>query len=134
LSILIFLGYVWFVFPSNPGPGEGESVRLVVPWGGGARGAAKVAAEAGVIENQLVFALYLRLSGAARQLQAGSHDVQNDWTPERLARELTSTGMATDVSRLTIREGLSRYEIADLLEERELIEREDFLSAAARPC
>ena len=69
--------YLMVIYPGKAGPGSGRDIVLEVPWGGGARAAARNAVEAGVVRGELRFTAYLRLSGAAARLQAGRHQVRD---------------------------------------------------------
>jgi UPF0755 protein len=120
--------YLLLVYPDTPGPGTGHQVVVEVPWGGGARGVASQAAKAGVLRSELRFVAYLRLTGIAPRLKAGRHLVRDDWTPAQIAAELTKQGLGRQL-RVTIREGWSRFDIADELERLDITSREGFLEA-----
>lgn len=122
--------YLMVIYPGKAGPGSGRDIVLEVPWGGGARAAARNAVEAGVVRGELRFTAYLRLSGAAARLQAGRHQVRDDWSPARIADTLSRPGIGRQ-SRVTIREGWTRWDIADELERKGVTTARSFLAASA---
>ncbi len=112
VGVLIALGAVaaWAVDRYvSPGPLK-EPATLIIPRGIGVDGIARRLAEAGVIDNRLLFTLAARLGGD-RALQAGEYA----FAPGMSARgvmELLRSGR-TVVRRLTIAEGLTTAQVLD---------------------
>lgn len=126
------VGHLLVVYPDTPGPGAGREVIIEVPWGGGARAAARQAVAAGAVRDELRFTAYLRLCGAARRIKAGRHMVRDDWSPARIARALAGPGMP-EQARVTIREGWTIFDIAGELDRKGVVQRAAFLEAARSP-
>lgn len=124
--------YLTAIYPERGGPGQGQPVEVDLPWGGGARSAARSAANAGVVDDPRLFALYLRLSGWAGRLKAGRHQLRDDWSPSKVARALSTAGAGAQV-RVTLREGLTRFEMAEELERQGICARQAFLEATEAP-
>jgi UPF0755 protein len=124
--------YLFVVYPRQPGPGRGDEVVLDVPWSATAEQTARRAAARGVVAGWRRFALYLRATGAARRLQAGRHEVRDDWTAAEVAAALTRSGRARQV-RVTLREGESRLDLADELDRLGVVDRERFLASTEDP-
>lgn len=124
--------YITRMYPAAVGPGSGEEVVIDVPWGGSTSAVAQQAAEKGAVSSASQFAWYLKLSGTSRRLQAGRHLVADDWSPAKIAEALTGPGQAADV-RVTLREGLSRFELGVELERRGITSRDAFLEATSDP-
>ena len=112
----------------SEGPGRGQSVSIDVPWGARPATVARRAEEAGALRGAWRFALYLRLTGAGRRLQAGRHLVQDDWSPGELARALAGPGLGRQV-RVVHREGASRFALATELERLGVVSADSFLAA-----
>lgn len=122
------VGYLLGLYPRAAGPGGGADVTIDVPWGASPSTVAARAEEAGAVRGALRFALYLRLSGAARRLQAGRHRVRDDWSPAEVARALAGRGLGRQV-RVVHREGASRFALAAELDRLEVTSAAAFLEA-----
>jgi UPF0755 protein len=95
------------------GPLASETV-LVMPRGMGLDGIARRLAAAGVIEHRWLFALGVRLSGAAGKLRAGEYAFPVEIS-SRGVMELLVAGRTVQ-RRLTIPEGKTTREVLDLID------------------
>ncbi len=102
-----------------PGP-LAEPVTLVIPSGTGLGGIAGLLARSGAIDSALVFILGVRYEAATRELQAGEYTFPPHVSARRAVDILRSGD--TVVRRLTIPEGLTNFQIAQLLRETEGLE------------
>ncbi len=94
------------------GPLASETV-LVMPRGMGLDGIARRLAEAGVIEHPWLFALGVRLSGAAGKLRAGEYAFPAAISSRGVMEQLVAG--RTVQRRLTIPEGKTTREVLDLI-------------------
>jgi len=84
-----------------------------------------------VISNGLLFFLWARFNGSEKKIHQGLYRFESSVAPwEVLERLVTGKGVFRSV---TIPEGLTIKEIADLLDKMEIVDREKFLAAAAEP-
>lgn len=121
---------VWLalVYPHQKGPGRGREVQIVLSSAMTPQRLAWRLASDGIIADPRIFAAYLRLRRAEDRLRIGSIVLRDDLTPEevaiRIARDL---GQASD--RITLHEGMNRFEIAALLDRHGVCTREALLEA-----
>jgi len=102
-------GYGQFV---QPGPLVAERA-VVIPKGSGLDGISKILVEAGVVAEPLVFRLGVRLRKDAGSLRAGEFAFPAHVSPVEAA-EILKAGK-TVVRKVTFPEGLTSYEIVDIL-------------------
>ena len=103
----------WFWHEFNAaGPLRDEKI-VVIPKGAGTSGIAKVLADAGVIENPLVFKIGARLTAEGLPLHAGEFKFPASVSPRGAMRVLIEGKVV--LHRLTIAEGLTVSEVYDLL-------------------
>jgi UPF0755 protein len=103
----------------RPGPLSADTV-VYIPQGSGLEAIARQLAQAGVIEDPLVFRLGAHALGATRALRAGEYLFPAALSA-RDAIELLRSGR-TVVRRLTLAEGLTSFEIVALIEKAEALE------------
>lgn len=108
-----FWGYTEFV---QPGPLSAEKV-IVIPQGAGIERIALMLARHNIIKVPLVFSLAARTVAANKPLQAGEFSFPKDVSPRRVL-EILQNGKQV-VRRLTIAEGLSKFEILEIVKNTE---------------
>ena len=81
---------------------------------------------AGVLKDPLTFKLYGKWTKADRGIKAGTYVIDLGWTPKRLLVALREGTLAAQ-TKITIPEGYNRWQIADLLSRKGLIDRTKFL-------
>ncbi len=119
LSVLVVLGIVLLVAIgvakrefTAPGPLE-EDVLVQVPKGADIRGTSRLLAENGAIDNAMLFRLGARYRGEARAIRYGEYRI-----PARASMEEILAMMVrgdTVVHRITVAEGLTSWEVVELL-------------------
>lgn len=82
---------------------------------------------AGLIRDAKIFRLLVRYRGVDSQLEAGDYQLRPNMSLEEIVNALQS-GRPSEAT-ITIPEGWRVEEIAEMLEERELVEAEEFLRA-----
>lgn len=126
LFVGFWLGYIFFGVSGNPQPvdiqvEQGEPFATVVH---------RLHAQR-VITNEKFFSLWARISGSDKKIQSGLYRFDPAVSPrEVLNRMVLGKGLFYSV---TIPEGLTIKEIADLLANLQLVDRAKFLAQAADP-
>ena len=98
------------VLPSDP-------VDLVVQPGASARTVAQLAVDAGAQTNATLLYWWFRLSGEARQIKAGSYEIEQGTTPRRLLQKLVNGEQA--LRSVTFLEGWTFSQVRDSLSKAE---------------
>jgi len=97
---------------------EGEDVRQIT----------KNLQQKGLIKHDLPFLVYLKLNGLSGKIIAGEYRIMPESTPIQIVEILTGGKVTTD--KITIREGWTNNQIGDYLEEKKIVTKAEFLSAA----
>ncbi len=86
----------------------------------------------GIHVNPYLFLLYIKLTGHSKDLRAGEYMVSTSQSVRGLAKELVEGRVY--LRSVTVWEGMSMFDIADLLVQQGLLaHRDEFLSAASDP-
>lgn len=128
LSAVIAIFALTFLWFANVAPGNGSHpVLFELKSGTGVRKAAVDLKSKKLISSAGLFVLYARLTGEGGKLQAGTYRLDNGMSPRTILRKM-ATG---DVYRLlfAVPEGYSVYQVAELLEQKGLLDKNNFLSA-----
>lgn len=88
--------------------------------------------EAGVIENGELFTIYLRIMGASSRMREHEVVVPPKSSPFFILRVIAK-GYGEKQRRVLIREGLNRFEIADVMEDMRVCTARDFVAATEDP-
>jgi UPF0755 protein len=118
LAVVVFAFMVggivaWFWHDFNAGGPLRDEKVVVIPKGAGINGIAKVLADAGVIENPLVFKIGARLTAEGLPLHAGEFKFPASVSPRGAMRVLIDGKVV--LHRITIAEGLTVSEIYEVL-------------------
>ena len=105
-----------------------EQVTVEVRPGATFHSVTKVLDEKEVINSRRKFYLYAKLKGALQSIKAGEYLFDPGVTPEEILRKLRKGSVIK--YRLTIPEGYNLYQIAELLDKKGLISRQEFISTA----
>jgi len=118
LSLLVALGVAWWLqHPLAPQLAADEVLDVSVPAGASARRVAEAVAQPGVAAPAWSLHLWFRLSGQARQIQAGSYEISASSTPRSLLDQMVRGEQA--VRRLTLVEGWSWPQVLQALRQAE---------------
>ncbi len=126
LGLLFWLSLeVNFLFtPVNPG----GQVSFVVPSGATARDIAQILHEAGLIKSPVLFRLIAKYHGLDGRLKAGDYQLEAGLTMSEIVRRLEEGQVKTIA--FTVPEGLTVVQVAELLEQKGLVSKSEFLEAA----
>jgi UPF0755 protein len=103
-------------------------VTLEIVPGTSARETVTKLAELGIVRSERVMHYLVRMSGLDREIRFGEHVFGGAMTPEKVLEELVRS--PTPTVQITIPEGLTLYEVADLLAEEELADATAYREAA----
>lgn len=129
LVIVTLAVLFYFLLPAAL-PGQ-VPVEVRVTTGSSTRAIARQLAAQGVVRSAEHFLLWVRLLSADGRLQAGDYLLSPGMTPPAIVAVIRDGRVAG--KGVTIPEGYTVAQIADLLERLKLAEREKFLAAAADP-
>ncbi len=105
----------------RPGPLETETV-VMIPRGSGFSGITAILESAGALEDPIAFRVMSRLTGRDRNLKAGEYEIETHASPNAILDALES-GDAI-LHRITVPEGLTVYEVFEILEKSRILSGE----------
>jgi len=124
LAMIVFS--LSLLFPPVRRVGEPERVTVMIPRGATPEKIAELLKERGIIRNRAVFLLAARAMGVERKLRAGRFTIEKRRGTLEVIRQLTEAMKPEDL--ITIPEGHTSREIAEILHREIYIDPEDFLS------
>ena len=131
IRIFLSLVLLWYLLCLLPA-GSGRIVRDVsFPTGSGIRKLAIELKSTGIIRSSWHFILVSRLRGQAHRLKAGDYRINDAMTTTEILRKLVNGDV--DYRRFALPEGYSIYQAAELLEQKRLLGRDEFLKACRDP-
>lgn len=108
-------------------PGSEETIEVDIPLGSSSRGIAEILEEEGLINNQLIYRLFIKVNNYA-DFQAGEYQLSPSMTLAEISETLqTGTVARPALYTVTIPEGRTIEEIATLYEKNANIDAEEFL-------
>lgn len=133
ILLVVCLGFSWGLWNYlNTPPGENEDIRCVeISSGTHFIQVAQILEREGIIIGVKRFRLFARLKGIKKEIKAGDYLFHTAMTPSEVLDKLVKGEYRTH--KVTIPEGFTMFQIADLLEEEGLIEKEKFLKCASDP-
>ncbi len=108
---------------------DSSSVSINIPRGANVREVARILNDAGVINNPGFFKLYVRFTGAYKEISNGLFDIRKNMDYEAIINYLKSLSNRLDVLEITFQEGLNVTQYARLLEQNGVCGYEEFLNA-----
>lgn len=108
-------------------PGNKDLITVEIPKGSTAESIGKLLDDAGVIKSSTVFNYYSRFKKYSSQYIAGFYGFTRGMSLEEICRIITS-GKTNTVS-FTIPEGYTEYDIADILAQNGIVDRDKFVYA-----
>jgi UPF0755 protein len=123
LVVSLSLGFGLFLV--NPANKEGVNQVFVVKEGSSLKQVAGELEKGGLITNKTLFVLWARVKGYGKGVRAGEYSLSPAMAPIQLL-EILRKGLVI-LHAVTIPEGFTRHQIADLLEAKGLADRKHFL-------
>jgi UPF0755 protein len=128
VRICLLLILAWYLLCLLLPVGSGKTVRDVsFPTGSGIRKLAEELESAGIIRSSWHLILVSRLRGQAHRLKAGDYRFNDGMTPAEILAKMVNGDV--DFRRFALPEGYSIYQAAELLEQKGVLGREEFLKA-----
>lgn len=136
VALIVFMGAVaavtYYTVQEYKGRlGNGKSVVVDIPEGASVMEISNILKRDGVIKIPLLFTQVAKLNGRSN-FKFGKHRLSSDMSYPAIMDELEKNVSFESVVKVTIPEGYELRQIVDLLESKELINREDFLEALER--
>ena len=105
-----------------------ETVDVEITTGMPVSGMAQLLEDNGVIRSATAFKLYVRVQGAAPNIQAGIHSLSPSMTLEEVVQNLQEGAKTAGVVKVSVAEGLTVDQIADVVAESTKYSKEDFMA------
>ena len=128
LAALSAAVWLFILYPSTRGPGQGHGVEIVIAADPTAAGLAASLAGAGVVSSPRLFALWVRATGGTSGVVVGKHLLADDASPRELMARLERRASA-GTARVTFPEGWNRFDMARRLQDKQVVPLRDFLDA-----
>ncbi len=119
------------IYASRPVRPGAEPRTVVIAEGSPLGGIAETLQREGIIRHPRLFLLLVRLQGSDRRIKAGEYRLSASHSPREILHTLVQGRVATHA--VTIPEGYTCRQIAELLARRGLAEPEEFLRITADP-
>jgi UPF0755 protein len=117
--ILIILAIIWWQ------PINFRRVEITIPKGASAREIVTYLSDSKIVRDTNEFLLWLKISGQEKHLKSGRYELYTYKNPIYVITNLTRGGTSEII--VTIPEGLTIYETADILATHELIAQKQFI-------
>jgi UPF0755 protein len=128
--MFLFVGFM-IVYISNPSHGAGGMVELKVDRGEPFFSVVQRLKEKGVITNGRLFTLWARMWSLDKRVHWGLYRFELPMAPRKVLDQMV-LGRGV-FHRITVREGLTQRDVAQLLEKAGLVDSKKFLEAANNP-
>jgi len=131
VSATVYLYAELMRYAQSPASASAVERLIVVPPGSAFRTIAVRLEDEGVLKRPTKFRLYARIRGYDKQIRAGEYQLSAGMSPHQILQVLMSGKIY--LHKVTVPEGYTLVQIAGLLSEKGLADRDAFLSAAADP-
>lgn len=129
--LVVFLSLGMGLFLVSPADKEGKEEIFVIQQGRSLREIAEDLEIRHLVKSKTVFVLWTRIMGYSREIKSGEYLLSAAMAPVEILEKLRGGRILTHP--LTIPEGATREQIADLLQERGLAQRDLFLTLTEDP-
>jgi len=131
LAFLLLGSAGWLAGYAFTPSGRNTESTVLIPRGAGVRKIAAILAQEGLPADDIRFPALARLTGTAGRLRAGEYLIPPRQTPLQILRLLERGEVIRH--QVTIPEGLTLVQVADILEKDGWIDRQQFLESASDP-
>jgi len=129
LAVCMSLGFgIFLISPADRG---GKDGIFVVREGSSLREVARDLEQRGFVKSGNLVVLWSRMMGYSKGIKAGEYTLSAAMPPVKILEKLRRGSILTHA--VTIPEGYGREQIAELLHEKELVDRDTFLALTADP-
>lgn len=126
LLVLVFVALEYGLFLLSPGDKDGKDEIVIIEEGLSLNGVAKKLRQDRIITNKFLFMVWARTLGHSRRIKAGEFLLSARMSPIRIMDILTRGAIITHP--VTIPEGYNRVQIAELLAQKGLVDKNKFLA------
>src|SRR3989344_3830099 len=134
---VLLLGVAFLVYAMvkiyRPHTSEVESTNFVIPFGLTTKEIARNLESEGIINDAFFFELHVYLKKQGEKIQAGNYLLSSSMSIREVANALTQGQIAGNEVRLTVIEGWMLDDIANALQEADIISQGEFYEVAGRP-
>ena len=120
VALVVFLGWQGYRhalgYPTRPLGPSGQLVTVTVPRGVNFNRVTEILSDGELIDNKLVFRIYVNYKGVANKVRAGTYKLPRDITPKKLLAILVH-GVPAPTVKVLIPEGKNMLEVAQILAE-----------------
>lgn len=107
--------------------GAPKAVQVEIPMGSTASEIGKILVNKGIIRSELAFRIATRLGGYQESYRAGLYLLSLGSDLKEIMEEITKGNVYKETVKFTIPEGYELRQIADLLHDKGVLDREDFI-------
>ncbi|PIT90491.1 MAG: endolytic transglycosylase MltG [Candidatus Komeilibacteria bacterium CG10_big_fil_rev_8_21_14_0_10_41_13] len=131
IIVILAVGWVYYTYQiTSLNNGSQETVSFEIASGTGVNQISYKLYQAGLVKSRFYFEVYVWLKGLEDNFIAGVHDLNASMSIKELTDQLTKSG--SNEETITIIEGWNNQQIADYLQEQNLVKSEDFLNLVSR--
>jgi len=123
IAVVVLGGGLYADYMPNHQSGE---VIITIPEGAGTADIAEILKRENLIGSEIFFRIMSKVQGMDGKYNCGKFKVDKSAGYQELFHTLTQSGQNVDAIKVTIPEGFEIYKIADLLEEKGLIDKDKF--------
>jgi UPF0755 protein len=136
-AALGLLCVVWLVhkitsYPDRATGSASGTIEVEIPRGAGAQKVSELLGEAGLVARPAFFRLYAGQRGVASRFRPGHYQIEAPITPRQLV-DLIVKGVADELVAVTIPEGKTMIEVAEILDAAGVASKADLLAQALDP-
>lgn len=124
--VIIFLSVAFSLFFISPAEKEGKSRMVIVREGLSLKEVAGELERRKIITSKILFELWAKVMGSSKKIKAGEYLLSPGLPPVRILEILTKGDVITHP--VTVPEGFTRKQIAELFDRKDLVNKKDFLS------
>ena len=131
LVLALCIGGGYYLYATQP-ENLPEAVTITIPEGAGLNQITELLQEQNVIRSGFAFAMYVKQQDAATELRPGKYTFgPGEMEFADLLQQLLRGGIAENTTNITIPEGLTVEQTAEVLEKQGVVTKEEFLDYAA---
>lgn len=129
--LVVFLSLGFGLFLISPADQSGKEEVFVVREGSSLREVAGDLQNRGLVKSKTLFVLWSRIMGYSKGIKSGEYMLSAAMPPAKILEKLRRGLILTHI--ITIPEGYAREQVAELLHEKQLVNRNVFLSLTEEP-
>ncbi len=130
---VLFVGSVYYLTKVNrAATDDSNETKFVVEKGMTTKEVAAMLHDQEIIGNKYIFLIYAKIHGAGNKIQAGEYLLNSNMTIPEIISDLTQGKVSsTDSTKVTIIEGKTNAQVAEILDQKNVLAKNDFIHATA---